>query len=68
MICFRPLLVIVLVDLFTLLGGGESALAQPIDQAGWTERKREVTLPNGIRLAYVELGDPDGAPLLLLHG
>ena len=45
-----------------------SARAAPIDQAGWNERKRQVTLPNGIRLAYVELGDPDGPPLLLLHG
>ena len=40
----------------------------PIDQAGWAARKRTVTLPNGIALAYVELGDPDGPPLLLLHG
>ncbi|WP_114953117.1 alpha/beta fold hydrolase [Sphingosinicella terrae] len=42
--------------------------ARPIDQAGWAERKRQVTLPNGTRLAYVELGDPAGPPLLLLHG
>jgi pimeloyl-ACP methyl ester carboxylesterase len=68
MICFRPLIVIFLVGLFMLLGGGEPAFAEPIDQAGWAERKREVSLPNGIRLAYVELGDPEGAPLLLLHG
>jgi pimeloyl-ACP methyl ester carboxylesterase len=44
------------------------AVAAPIDQAGWTERKRDVALPNGVRLAYVELGDPDGSPVLLLHG
>ncbi|MGZ8350978.1 MAG: alpha/beta fold hydrolase [Allosphingosinicella sp.] len=44
------------------------AAAAPIDQAGWAARKRFVTLPNGIRLAYVELGDPAGPPLLLLHG
>src|SRR5687768_17964684 len=44
------------------------AFATPIDQATWTERKREVRLPNGIRLAYVELGDPRGSPVLLLHG
>ena len=68
MICFRPLLLVVLVALFMLLDGGEPAFAQPIDQAGWTERKREVALPTGIRLAYVELGNPDGPPLLLLHG
>jgi pimeloyl-ACP methyl ester carboxylesterase len=45
-----------------------SAYAQPIDQAGWTARKRVVALPNGVRLAYVELGNPAGRPLLLLHG
>jgi pimeloyl-ACP methyl ester carboxylesterase len=44
------------------------ATAQPVDQAGWVERKRSVTLPNGVRLAYVEMGDADGPPLLLLHG
>ena len=44
------------------------AVAGPIDQAGWAERKRTVALPNGIRLAYVELGNPEGTPLLLLHG
>jgi pimeloyl-ACP methyl ester carboxylesterase len=27
-----------------------------------------VSLPNGMRLAYVEAGDPKGPPLLLLHG
>ena len=42
--------------------------AEAIDQASWNARKRQVELPNGIRLAYVELGDPSGEPLLLLHG
>ena len=44
------------------------AAAQPVDQATWVERKRSVTLANGVRLSYVEMGDPDGPPLLLLHG
>lgn len=48
---------------------GVPAAAQPsVDQAGWASLKKEVRLPNGIRLAYVEAGDPDGEPLLLLHG
>ena len=51
----------------TSLGGG-TALAAPIDQAGWTSLKKEVRLPNGVKLAYVELGNPNGAPVLLLHG
>jgi pimeloyl-ACP methyl ester carboxylesterase len=40
----------------------------PIDQSAWNARKRHVTLPNGVRLAYVEMGDPRGSPVLLLHG
>lgn len=45
-----------------------AAYAQPVDQAGWAARKRMVALPNGVRLAYVELGNPGGRPVLLLHG
>ena len=49
------------------------ALAAPanrpaIDQAGWAARKQQVVLPNGLRLAYVELGNPRGTPVLMLHG
>jgi len=44
------------------------AIAAPIDQAGWTARKQQVTLANGVTLAYVEIGDPRGKPILLLHG
>jgi len=40
----------------------------PIDQSSWNARKRNVALPNGVRLSYVELGDPGGPPVLLLHG
>lgn len=57
------------------LGGTEIAAAQPVqarpapvDQASWTARKQRVRLPNGIELAYVELGNPAGRPVLLLHG
>lgn len=39
-----------------------------VDQAGWNAQKRRVTLPNGIELAYLKLGNPRGKPLLLLHG
>ncbi len=42
--------------------------AQPIDQAGWNARKQSILLRNGIRLSYVEMGDPQGPPVLLLHG
>ena len=56
------------------LAGAETAAVQPaappgaIDQAGWAERKQRVRLPNGVELAYVELGNPRGRPVLLLHG
>jgi len=52
----------------SLLGAGGEAAARPIDQAGWNARKQSVRLANGVKLAYVELGDPKGEPLLLLHG
>jgi pimeloyl-ACP methyl ester carboxylesterase len=48
--------------------GGETAIAKPVDQAAWSSLKKEVRLPNGVKLAYVELGNPRGAPVLLLHG
>ena len=44
------------------------AIAAPVDQASWTARKQQVTLANGITLSYVEMGDPKGKPVLLLHG
>lgn len=48
--------------------GAPAVAATKIDQSGWTSLKKEVRLPNGVRLAYVEAGDPAGEPLLLLHG
>ena len=68
MTLFRKALLLVL----TLLAlAPEVAAATPaaaIDQAGWNARKRVVALPNGVRLRYVEMGDPGGPPVLLLHG
>jgi pimeloyl-ACP methyl ester carboxylesterase len=52
---------------FASLGGG-AAIAAPVDQGAWPSLKKDVRLPNGVRLAYVELGNPAGEPLLLLHG
>ncbi len=39
-----------------------------ISQEHFSVLKRSAVLPNGLRLAYVEMGDPDGVPILLLHG
>jgi pimeloyl-ACP methyl ester carboxylesterase len=47
---------------------GAPAVAAPVTQDGWTSLKNEVRLPNGIKLAYVDAGNPNGDPLLLLHG
>jgi len=44
------------------------ALAAPIAQPSWNGLKKEVRLPNGTKLAYVDLGDPSAKPVLLLHG
>lgn len=54
--------------LCVLVSIGVPAVAAPVDQASWTSIKKEVRLPNGLRTTYVELGDPSGEPLLLLHG
>lgn len=46
------------------------AVAAParIEQSSWNGLKKPVRLENGIRLSYVELGNPEGRPLVLLHG
>ena len=48
--------------------GVPAAAQPPDDQSTWASLKKEERLQNGIRLAYVEAGDPNGEPLLLLHG
>ena len=47
---------------------GAPSLAAPVNQSSWTSLKKHVRLTNGVHLAYVELGDREGEPLLLLHG
>ena len=48
--------------------GTPTLAAGTIDQGSWASLKKQVLLQNGVRLKYVELGNPDGKPLLLLHG
>lgn len=52
------------------VGSGPPAFAAPpaVDQAGWSARKKVATLSDGVDLAYVEMGDPAGPPVVLLHG
>ncbi len=33
-----------------------------------TSAPQSATLPNGVTLQYIEQGDPEGVPVLLLHG
>ena len=37
-------------------------------QAGWADAKKSVKLANGLTVAYVEMGDTEGKPALLIHG
>jgi pimeloyl-ACP methyl ester carboxylesterase len=46
----------------------QAAPVTKFNQAGWNASKKVMQLPNGLKLAYVEAGNPDGEPLLLLHG
>jgi pimeloyl-ACP methyl ester carboxylesterase len=50
------------------LASPSSAEPVAIDQAAWASLKKQVHLRNGLRLTYVEAGNPRGEPLLLLHG
>ncbi|KQW43166.1 MULTISPECIES: alpha/beta hydrolase [unclassified Ensifer] len=43
-------------------------MVEPISQERFLALKRAALLPNGLRLSYVEMGDPNGVPVLLLHG
>jgi hypothetical protein len=54
------------------LGAGASPAAPlgaesvPVpSQEDWSGRKQRIELPSGHTLAYVEMGDPEGPPLLL---
>lgn len=54
--------------IFLSIGTPAAAAGARVDQADWGSLKQAVRLANGLRLTYVELGDPKGEPLLLLHG
>ena len=43
-------------------------LPMEISQEDWEAAKQYVELSTGIRMAYVEMGDPDGEVLILQHG
>ena len=52
---------------------GESAdapyeLQMEISQEDWNDNRQYIELSTGITMAYVEMGDPEGDPVLLIHG
>ncbi|PLP56344.1 alpha/beta hydrolase [Mesorhizobium loti] len=64
--CIRSLVMILV-----LLVQPVVAVAREIpvpSQAEWADAKKSVDLPNGQTIAYVEMGDTQGKPLLLIHG
>lgn len=46
----------------------EGKLPTSIEQGDWTKFKKYVELDSGITMAYIEMGNPEGEPLVLLHG
>lgn len=48
---------------------GAQATELPVpNQVEWADAKKTVKLPNGLSLAYVEMGSSEGKPTLLIHG
>jgi len=45
-----------------------AALPLEINLAAFEAAKRHVTLSDGVDLAYVQMGDPRGTPVVLIHG
>ena len=43
-------------------------LPTEISQTDWVDAKQSTKLDTGIEMKYVEMGNPDGAPLVLIHG
>lgn len=52
----------------TLGAAAPSMKPAPIDIDRFDASRKTVALPNGMTLAYIELGNPRGRPVLLVHG
>lgn len=48
--------------------GRLKAQLNEIPQGDWVNFKHYVQLDSGIQMAYIEMGNPNGTPLVLLHG
>lgn len=51
-----------------LCGAHASAAPEKVDLDKFDAARRTIVLPNGITMAYVEMGRPTGRPVLLVHG
>ena len=65
---FRIRLAVALLTCVLASLGLPNVVHAAVQQSAWTSLKKEARLPNGLRMAYLELGNPGGEPLLLLHG
>jgi len=58
---------ICILSMFSLIGCGNN-LPTKIAQDQWAESKKFVNLSTGIKMAYVEMGNPNGPNVILQHG
>ena len=42
--------------------------AADLSASAWSDRKKYVDVGDGLKMAYVEMGDPAGDPIVFLHG
>lgn len=62
-------LLFTLLSLTTLVGCNQTGeLPMKISQDKWAESKKFVQLSTGIKMAYVEMGNPNGPAVILQHG
>jgi pimeloyl-ACP methyl ester carboxylesterase len=66
--CYVPGHTLRLLLLLLLCHGALAATPAKIDLDAFDALKKSVLLPNGQTLAYVSMGDPAGAPVVLIHG
>ncbi len=51
-----------------MMAGAAALKGRPVSASAWSDRKQYVDVGDGLRMAYVEMGDPDGDPIVFLHG
>ena len=64
----RTCLLAVLLALSTAAAAAAPSAPAPIDLDAFDGMKKSVALPDGETLAYIDMGDPRGTPVVLIHG